>query len=362
MSISPEHPQVVVAGQAQVAVLAGQLGAFVGVRAVAHEVAQEPHRLGVVVRPRLRARRERPAGCRARLKAPRFSEGHRYCPGPWEAIGARLPLTIVAAAVAAGAATLILRPRSGLIDPAAVDLDSLLQRRRAGPRRATSATSSASSGWAASPSPAGRWPCWRCARRARSAAAGARPAAPDPRRGRGGSRDRAGARGGGAAALDLASRAGGRRGPLHPVARPVARRRGQVRRDRGACSPPSGARWRSRSIRRFPRNWWLPGAGVVVGFAVLTLYLSPVVIDPLFNRFEPLPKRRAALGRAAAGRPGGRGRGGGLPSGRQPPHHGDQRVRGRPGAHQAGGALRQPDRRLPARTRCAASWRTSSAT
>ena len=43
-------------------------------------------------------------------------------------------------------------------------------------------------------------------------------------------------------------------------------------------------------IRRFPRNWWLPGTGVVVGFAVLALYLSPIVIDPLFNRFDPLPK------------------------------------------------------------------------
>ena len=29
---------------------------------------------------------------------------------------------------------------------------------------------------------------------------------------------------------------------------------------------------------------------MVVGFAVLALYLSPIVIDPLFNRFEPLPK------------------------------------------------------------------------
>ena len=43
-------------------------------------------------------------------------------------------------------------------------------------------------------------------------------------------------------------------------------------------------------IRRFPRNWWLPGSGVVVGFAVLTLYLSPVLLDPLFNDFEPLPR------------------------------------------------------------------------
>ena len=43
-------------------------------------------------------------------------------------------------------------------------------------------------------------------------------------------------------------------------------------------------------IRRFPMRWWMPSAGVVVAFAVLTLYLSPVVIDPLFNKFEPLPK------------------------------------------------------------------------
>ncbi len=42
-------------------------------------------------------------------------------------------------------------------------------------------------------------------------------------------------------------------------------------------------------IRRFPRNWWLPASGVVAGFAVLTIYLSPVVLDPLFNDFEPLP-------------------------------------------------------------------------
>ena len=43
-------------------------------------------------------------------------------------------------------------------------------------------------------------------------------------------------------------------------------------------------------IRRFPRNWWLPGSGVVVAVAVLTLYLSPVLLDPLFNDFEPLPR------------------------------------------------------------------------
>ncbi|HEV2723557.1 MAG TPA: M48 family metallopeptidase [Thermoleophilaceae bacterium] len=43
-------------------------------------------------------------------------------------------------------------------------------------------------------------------------------------------------------------------------------------------------------IRRYPRHWWIPAAGGVVGFAALTLYLSPVLIDPIFNKFEPLPK------------------------------------------------------------------------
>jgi STE24 endopeptidase len=43
-------------------------------------------------------------------------------------------------------------------------------------------------------------------------------------------------------------------------------------------------------IRRFPRNWWAPGSLLVVGAAAATLYLQPVVVDPLFNRFEPLPR------------------------------------------------------------------------
>lgn len=42
-------------------------------------------------------------------------------------------------------------------------------------------------------------------------------------------------------------------------------------------------------IRRYPRRWWIPGTAVVLAFAVGTLYLSPIVIDPLFNRFEALP-------------------------------------------------------------------------
>ena len=43
-------------------------------------------------------------------------------------------------------------------------------------------------------------------------------------------------------------------------------------------------------MRRFGRRWWIPGAALVVAFGVLTTYGSPVVLDPLFNRFTPLPE------------------------------------------------------------------------
>jgi STE24 endopeptidase len=45
-------------------------------------------------------------------------------------------------------------------------------------------------------------------------------------------------------------------------------------------------------MRRFPRTWWAPGSVVVVGFAAATLYLGPVVLDPVFNRFTFLPDGR----------------------------------------------------------------------
>jgi STE24 endopeptidase len=41
-------------------------------------------------------------------------------------------------------------------------------------------------------------------------------------------------------------------------------------------------------VRRFRRNWWAPAAAVIVVFGVVTIWLFPVVIDPIFNKFEPL--------------------------------------------------------------------------
>lgn len=56
-------------------------------------------------------------------------------------------------------------------------------------------------------------------------------------------------------------------------------------------------------MRRMPRTWWLPGAAIVFAFGAGTIYAGPVLIDPLFNRFEPArPAVKAdveALARAA---------------------------------------------------------------
>jgi STE24 endopeptidase len=42
-------------------------------------------------------------------------------------------------------------------------------------------------------------------------------------------------------------------------------------------------------MRRFGPRWWVPGAVVVIGFGAITTYLSPVVLDPLFNKFKRVP-------------------------------------------------------------------------
>jgi len=41
-------------------------------------------------------------------------------------------------------------------------------------------------------------------------------------------------------------------------------------------------------MRRFGRSWWIPAAAVVVTFGVISTYATPVIIDPLFNRFDRL--------------------------------------------------------------------------
>lgn len=44
--------------------------------------------------------------------------------------------------------------------------------------------------------------------------------------------------------------------------------------------------------RRFPRRWWIPGSAGVVAIGAAFLYAGPVLLDPVFNKFTPLPEGR----------------------------------------------------------------------
>jgi Zn-dependent protease with chaperone function len=61
--------------------------------------------------------------------------------------------------------------------------------------------------------------------------------------------------------------------------------------------------------RRYPRGWWAPAAAGSVIFGALLAALGPIVLDPIFNDFEPLPDGQTrsdvlALARAAGVRVG----------------------------------------------------------
>jgi STE24 endopeptidase len=43
-------------------------------------------------------------------------------------------------------------------------------------------------------------------------------------------------------------------------------------------------------VRRFPRRWWAPAAVLVLAYGVVTIWLYPILIDPVFNKFEALPQ------------------------------------------------------------------------
>jgi STE24 endopeptidase len=43
------------------------------------------------------------------------------------------------------------------------------------------------------------------------------------------------------------------------------------------------------AIRQTGRNWWIWAAGITTFFLAVLFILSPVVIDPLFNKYTPLP-------------------------------------------------------------------------
>ncbi len=43
-------------------------------------------------------------------------------------------------------------------------------------------------------------------------------------------------------------------------------------------------------VRRFRRRWWVPAAGLIVAFGIASVFLVPLLVEPLFNKFEPLPR------------------------------------------------------------------------
>jgi STE24 endopeptidase len=58
----------------------------------------------------------------------------------------------------------------------------------------------------------------------------------------------------------------------------------------GAVFAAGGAAIGLALIRRFRRNWWAPAAIAVVAIGAASLWLFPVVVDPIFNRFDKLPR------------------------------------------------------------------------
>jgi STE24 endopeptidase len=60
----------------------------------------------------------------------------------------------------------------------------------------------------------------------------------------------------------------------------------------GALMWGAGGALLMAGLRRFGPRWWIPGAVVVVAFGVAITYASPVVLDPLFNKFTPLEQGR----------------------------------------------------------------------
>ena len=50
-----------------------------------------------------------------------------------------------------------------------------------------------------------------------------------------------------------------------------------------------------RFLRKFPRTWWAWFALATMVFSVVGVLITPYVIDPLFNKFEPLTQNNPAL-------------------------------------------------------------------
>jgi STE24 endopeptidase len=197
----------------------------------------------------------------------------------------RLPLALAVGVVAAGAATYLLRPRSGMVEPAAVDAQSYFtafQLDRAEDFRGAQRLIAAGGlvlGTGTLALLAWRPPRAVFERLARRPLLGAAAA------------------GAGISLLLVAVDL-----PLSAWAHERAVDVGLSTQDWpdwfadlaksgaiGAGFAALGAALGLALVRRFPRHWWAPGSVLVVAFGVITIWLFPVVIDPIFNDFEKLP-------------------------------------------------------------------------
>lgn len=57
----------------------------------------------------------------------------------------------------------------------------------------------------------------------------------------------------------------------------------------GTALAAAGGAALALGVRRFGRGWWAPGAAAVAGFAVVFTFAGPILLDPVFNTFTPLP-------------------------------------------------------------------------
>jgi STE24 endopeptidase len=197
----------------------------------------------------------------------------------------RLPLAIVVAAVAAAAATFLLRPRSGLIEPAPVEAQqyfTALQLDRAEDYRSLQRVLGlAGLGIGIGTLAVLAWrPPERLLRRL-----GARPIL-----------------GGAAAAAGISLVLVVAELPVRAWMRQRALDVGLATQSWpdwgvdvlkaagiGAVTAAIGGLVAVALIRRFPRHWWAPASVLVVAYGVVTIWLYPVLIDPVFNKFDRLP-------------------------------------------------------------------------
>lgn len=196
----------------------------------------------------------------------------------------RLPLALVVAVVAAGAATLLLRPRSGLIEPASIDVTeyfTAFQLERAEDFRSVQRLLGIGGLVAGTATLAIL--TWRPPRRGFERLA-RRPIL-----------------GGAAVGAGLSLLLVVVELPLSAISHSRAVDVGLSTQswlpwlgDVGKSSAidavfaAAGGALAIALVRRFRRNWWAPAAAVIVVFGVVSIWLFPVVIDPLFNKFEPL--------------------------------------------------------------------------